>query len=94
MKKKIALTVAGAGIALGGVGLFATPAAANHQHYIDTPQGLRVNLPCEQAETPAETMHIRHLNFHLNSGQAQNAITVARYDFGSCSDPLPSGPNR
>ena len=91
--KKLTLAITGTALAFGSLGLLATPAGAHHQHYILTPQGNQITLPCEPDAVPH---HPRHTQLHLGPSKDERAITVDKYDPAevNCENPLPNGPVR
>jgi hypothetical protein len=75
------------------LGVLAAPAAAHHQHYIQTPQGKQITLPCEPEGTAAADEHPLHWYLHVGPAQGIRAVHVHHYGMGTCSQPLPQGPN-
>jgi hypothetical protein len=77
---------------LFALGTLATPAAAHHQHFIQTPQGKQITLPCEPAGTGADVGHPLHWRLHVGPSQGIRAVHVHHYGMDSCGEPLPHGP--
>jgi hypothetical protein len=75
------------------LGMLATPAAAHHQHYIETPQGERITLPCEPAGTAADEAHPLHWRLHVGPAQGIRAVHIHHHGMDSCDQPRPLGPD-
>ena len=94
MNKKLTLAITGTAFAFGSLGALATPAGAHPQHYIVTPQGNQITLPCEPDAVSMvdEHHHPRHTGLHKSPAELIRAITVGSYGVGTCESPLDSGP--
>ena len=79
---------------LFAVSMLATPAAADHQHYIDTPQDTRITLPCEPEGTAAAAVHPMHNGLHMSPSSDARVIDVDHYGRDTCDDPQLKGPAR
>lgn len=84
------LTLAAA--TLIATGVLAGPALAHHQHYIETPQGRWITLPCEPDGTAAADRHPLHERLHVGPAHGIRAVEVDHHGAGSCSTPRPTGP--
>ncbi len=78
---------------LFAMSMLATPAAAHHQHYIETPQGKQVTLPCEPDGTAAADRHPLHDRLHIGPAQGIRAVHIHHHGENSCNGPRPQGPN-